>query len=77
MFCMRYKLCFSNNWYHNGLQFQICITCFVSFGIKDGSFIMLEDFFDQFFVQIMKLLFTKTEIDIKMMSQFDVKCVLN
>ena len=34
---------FSNNWYQDGLQFRICITCFVSFGIKDGNFMMLED----------------------------------
>ena len=34
---------FSNNWYQSDLQFQICITCFVIFGIKDSNFIMLED----------------------------------
>ena len=35
---------FSNNWYHSNLQFRISITCFVSFGIKDNSFKMLEDY---------------------------------
>ena len=24
-------------------SFQICITCFVSFGIRDNSFMLLED----------------------------------
>ena len=33
----------SIKWYQSGLQFQICITCFVSFGIKDNSFMVLED----------------------------------
>ena len=35
---------FSNNWYQSGLQFRICITCFVSFGIRDNSFMLLEDY---------------------------------
>ena len=34
----------SNKWYQNGLQFRICITCFMSFGIRDNSFMMLEDY---------------------------------
>ena len=38
------KMYFSNNWYQSNLQFQICITCFVSFGIKNNSFMILEDF---------------------------------
>ena len=28
----------------HGLQFLISITCFVTFGIKDNSFMMLEDY---------------------------------
>ena len=35
---------FSNNWYQSGLQFRICITCFVSFGIIDSNFMLLEDY---------------------------------
>ena len=35
---------FSNNWYQSSLQFQICITCFVSFEIRDNSFMTLEDY---------------------------------
>ena len=34
----------SNNWDQSGLQFQICITCFVSFEIRDNSLMMLEDY---------------------------------
>ena len=34
---------FSDNWYQSGLLFRICITCFVSFGIRDSNFMMLED----------------------------------
>ena len=37
------NMCFPNNWYQSGLQFQISITCFVSFGIRDSNFMMLED----------------------------------
>ena len=35
---------FSNNWYQSGLQFRIYITCIVSFGIRDNSFMLLEDY---------------------------------
>ena len=34
---------FSNDWYQGGLHFPISITCFVSFGIRDNNFMMLED----------------------------------
>ena len=38
------NMCFSYNWYQSGLQFRICITCFVSFGIRDGNFMLFEDY---------------------------------
>ena len=35
---------FPNNWYQSSLQFRIYITCFVSFGIRDSNFMLLEDY---------------------------------
>ena len=34
----------SIKWYQCGLQFPIYITYFVSFGIRDNGFMMLEDY---------------------------------
>ena len=39
---------FSIKWYQISLQFQICITCFVSFGIRDNDFMLLEDYIFNF-----------------------------
>ena len=48
---------FSNNWYQSGLQFRICITCFVSFGIRDSNFMLFEDYTFNFSTCLLKLLF--------------------
>ena len=48
---------FSIKWYQSGLQFQICITCFVSFGFRDNSFMMLEDYIYIYSASMLKLWF--------------------
>ena len=75
MLCIRYKPCFSNNWYQSGLQFWICITCFVSFGIKDNSFMMLKDYAINFLHGCWNYVLIKTNIDVMMLFKFDIKCV--
>ena len=76
MFCMRYKLCFSNNWYQNGLQFRIFITCFVIFGIRDSNFMMLEDSTINFLHGYWNYCLIKNDIDAMMLFKFDIKCVI-
>ena len=73
MFCIRYKLCFSNNWYQSGLQFQICITCFESFGIRDYNFMLLEDYIFNFLQGCWNYRSMKTDIDVMMLFKFDIK----
>ena len=75
VFCMRYKPCFSNNWYQGSLHFQICITCSVSFGIKDSNFMMLEDSIINFLHGCWNYCLIKTDIDVMMLFKFDIKCV--
>ena len=75
MFCMRYKSCFSNNWYQSGLHFRICITYFVSFGIRDSDFMMLEDSTINFLHGCWNYYFIKTNIDVMMLFKFDIKYV--
>ena len=53
---------FSNNWYQSGLQFRICITCFMSFGIKDGNFMILQDSTLNFLHGFWNYYFIKTDI---------------
>ena len=69
------NICFYKNWYQSGLQFRICIACFVSFGIKDSNFMMLEDFTIKFLHGYWNYLLIKTDIDVMMLFKFDVKCV--
>ena len=73
MFCMQYKLCFSYNWYQSGLQFWIFLTCFVSFGIKDSNFMMLEDSTINFLHGYWNYSLIKTDIDVMMLFKFDIK----
>ena len=75
VFCMRYKPCFSNNWYQSGLQFRICITCFVSFGIRDSNFMMLEDSTINFLHGCWNYCRIKIDIDVMMLFKFDIKYV--
>ena len=72
MFCIRYKPCFSNNWYQSGLQFRICITCFLSFIIKDNSFMMLEDCAINFFHGYWNYCLIKIDINVMMLFKFDI-----
>ena len=67
------NMCFSNNWYQSGLQFRICITCFVSFGIRDNSFMLLEDFAINFLHGCWNYYLIKTDIDVMMLFKFDIK----
>ena len=75
IFCMRYKPCFSHNWYQSSLKFRICITCFVSFGIKDSNFMMLDDSTINFLHGCWNYCLIKTEIDVMMLFKFDIKYV--
>ena len=76
MFCMQYKLCFSNNWYQSSLQFWICITYFVSFEIRDNSFMLLEDYAINFLHGCWNYYLIKTDIDVMMLFKFDIKYVI-
>ena len=67
--------CFSNNWYRSNLQFRISITCFVSFGIKDNSFMMLEDYAINFLHGDWNYCLRETDIDVMMLFKFDLKYV--
>ena len=76
MFCMWYKnVFFFNNWYQCSLQFRFCITCFVSFGIKDGNFMMLEDSTLNFLHGYWNYCLMKIDIDVMMLFKFDFKYI--
>ena len=66
---------FSYNWYQSGLQFRICITCFVSFGIRDNSFMLLEDYTFNFLHGCWNYYLIKTDIDVMMLFKYDIKYV--
>ena len=68
-------MCFSNNWYQSSLQFRICITCFVSFGIRENSFMILEDYVINFLHGCWNYCLTKIDIDVMMLFKFDIKYV--
>ena len=69
------NMCFTNNWYQSGLQFRICITCFVSFGIKDSNFMILENSTINFLHSYWNYCLIKTDIDVMMLFKFDIKYV--
>ena len=55
-------------------SFRICITCFVSFGIRENSFMMLEDYAFNFLHGCWNYVLIKTDIDV-MMFKFEFKYV--
>jgi len=69
------NMCFSNSWYQSGLQFRICITCFVSFGIKDSNFMKLEDSTINFLHGCWNYSLIKIDIDVMMLFKFDINYV--
>ena len=76
MFCMQYKYVFFQQLVSNlGFQFRICITCFVSFGIRDSNFMMLEDSTINFLHVCWNYYFIKTYIGVMMFFKSDVKYV--
>ena len=79
VFCMRYKTifskCFPNIWYQSGLQSHVCITCWVSFRIKENCFHVFENS-AVIFLHILELLFDKTNIDVMMLFKFDFNLVI-
>ena len=56
-------------------SFRICITCFVSFGIRDNSFMLLEDFAFNFLHGYWNYDLIKTDIDVMMLFKFEFKYV--
>ena len=66
---------FSIKWYQSGLQFRICLTCFVSFGIRDNSFILLDDYAFNFLHGCWNYALIKTDIDVMMLFKFEFKYV--
>ena len=72
---MRYKHVFIKNWFQSGLQFRIFITCFVSFGIRDSNFMLLEDYTFNFLHGCWNYCLMKTDIDVMMLFKFDIKYV--
>ena len=64
---------FSNKWYQSGLHFQICIIRFMSFGIRDSNFMMLEDSTFNFQHGCWNYCFIKTDIDVMMYFKFNIK----
>ena len=76
MFCMRYKhVFFQQMVLEQGFQFRICITCFVSFGIKYNNFMMLEDFVINFLHGYWNYCLMKIDIDVMMLFKIDIKYV--
>ena len=75
MFCMQYKLCFSNNWYQSSLQFWLCITYFVSFGIRDNNFLLLENYTFNFLHGCWNYCLMKIDINVMMLFKFNIKYV--
>ena len=74
MFCIWYKHVLFK-WYQSSLQFQICITCFVSFGIRDNDFMLLEDYIFNFLHGCWNYCLMKTDIDVMMLFKFEFKYV--
>ena len=56
-------------------SFWICITCFVSFGIRDNSFMLLEDHAFNFLHGCWNDVLIKTEIGVMMLFKFEFKYV--
>ena len=54
---------------------RICITCFVTFGIRDNSFMLLEDFAFNFLHGYWNYDLIKTDIDVMMLFNFEFKYV--
>ena len=52
-----------------------CITCFVSFGIRDYSFMLLEDYAFHFLYGCWNYVLIKTDIDVMMLFKFEFKYV--
>ena len=52
-----------------------CITCFVSFGIRDNSFMLLEDYAFNFLLGCWNYVLIKTKIDVMMLFNFEFKYV--
>ena len=52
-----------------------CITCFVSFGIRDYSFMLLEDYAFNFLHGCWNYVLIKTDIDVMMLFKFEFKYV--
>ena len=67
-----FSICFYNKWYQSGLQSHVCITCWVSFKIKENSFIVFENFVVIFLHSlVLEPLFDKTDIHVMMLFKFD------
>ena len=77
MLCMWYKHVFFQQLVSKrGFQFWICITCFVSFGIRDNSFMMLKDYTYLIFLHgCWNYDLIKTDIDVMMLFKFQFKYV--
>ena len=52
-----------------------CITCFVSFGIRDYSFMLLEDYVFNFLHSCWNYVLIKIDIDVMMLFKFEFKYV--
>ena len=52
-----------------------CITCFVSFGIRDYSFMLLEDYAFNFLHSCCNYVLIKTDIDVMLLFKFEFKYV--
>ena len=65
----------SNKMVSERSSFQICLTCFVSFGIRDNSFMLLEDYAFNFLHGYWNYVLIKTEIGVMMLFKFEFKYV--
>ena len=52
-----------------------CIACFVSFGIRDYSFMLLEDYAFNFIHGCWNYVLIETDIDVMMLFKFEFKYV--
>ena len=75
MFCKRYKYVFFHQMVSEQSSILNCITCFVSFGIRDYSFMLLEDYAFNFLHGCWNYVLIETDIDVMMLFKFEFKYV--
>ena len=78
------QTCIFPTWYKHVFFLQMvserssilnCLTCFVSFGIRESNFMLLEDYTLNFLHDHWNYFFIKTDIDVMLLFKFEFKFV--